>query len=82
MADLQALRLKARILLHLSDPVDALYAYYALYHDPRRTELFIHEDAEGHTDGFAAVCLQTPGWRRALGDEGDAHSRPRNWCKV
>jgi GNAT superfamily N-acetyltransferase len=56
MADLQALRLKARILLHLSDPVDALYAYYALYHDPRRTELFVHEDAEGHTDGFAAVC--------------------------
>jgi GNAT superfamily N-acetyltransferase len=56
MADLQALRLKARIMLHLSDPVDALYAYYALYHDPRRTELFIHEDAEGHTDGFAAIC--------------------------
>ena len=56
MADLQALRLKARILLHLSDPVDALYAYYALYHDPRRTELFIHEDADGHTDGFAVVC--------------------------
>lgn len=56
MADLQALRLKARILLHLSDPVDALYAYYALYHDPRRTQLFTHEDADGHTDGFAAVC--------------------------
>jgi GNAT superfamily N-acetyltransferase len=56
MADLQALRLKARVLLHLSDPVDALYAYYALYHDPRRAELFIHEDADGHTDGFAAVC--------------------------
>jgi GNAT superfamily N-acetyltransferase len=56
MADLQAQRLKARILLHLSDPVDALYAYYALYHDPRRTQLFTHEDAEGHTDGFAAVC--------------------------
>jgi GNAT superfamily N-acetyltransferase len=56
MADLQALRLKARIMLHLSDPVDALYAYYALYHDPRRSELFIHEDAEGHADGFAAVC--------------------------
>jgi GNAT superfamily N-acetyltransferase len=56
MTDLQALRLKARVMLHLSDPVDALYAYYALYHDPRRTELFIHEDADGHTDGFAAVC--------------------------
>jgi GNAT superfamily N-acetyltransferase len=56
MADLQALRLKARVMLHLSDPVDALYAYYALYHDPRRTELFVHEDADGHADGFAAVC--------------------------
>ncbi|MFL7790618.1 MAG: hypothetical protein AB8I69_00640 [Anaerolineae bacterium] len=56
MADLQALRLKARVLLHLSDPMDALYAYYALYHDPGRTSLFVHEDAEGHTDGFAAVC--------------------------
>jgi RimJ/RimL family protein N-acetyltransferase len=56
MTDLQTLRLKARIMLHLSDPVDALYAYYALYHDPRRAELFIHEDADGHADGFAAVC--------------------------
>jgi RimJ/RimL family protein N-acetyltransferase len=56
MAGLQSLRLKARIMLHLSDPVDALYAYYALYHDPRRTQLTIHEDAEGHADGFAAVC--------------------------
>ena len=56
MADLQALRMKARVMLHLSDPVDALYAYYALYHDPRRTDLFVHEDAEDHADGFAAVC--------------------------
>ena len=56
MADLQALRLKARLLLNLSDSLDALYAYYALYHDPGRTKLFVHEDAEGHTDGFAAVC--------------------------
>jgi GNAT superfamily N-acetyltransferase len=56
MTDLQALRMKARVMLHLSDPIDALYAYYALYHDPRRTDLFVHEDAEGHADGFAAVC--------------------------
>ncbi len=56
MTDLQSLRLKARIMLNLSDPVDALYAYYALYHDPRRTQLTVHEDAEGHADGFAAVC--------------------------
>lgn len=56
MADLQSLRLKARIMLHLSDTMDALYAYYALYHDPQRTQLTIHEDADGHTDAFAAVC--------------------------
>jgi RimJ/RimL family protein N-acetyltransferase len=43
-------------MLHLSDPVDALYAYYALYHDPRRTNLHVHEDAGGHADGFVAVC--------------------------
>jgi GNAT superfamily N-acetyltransferase len=56
MTDLQSLRLKTRIMLHLADPVDALYAYYALYHDPRRTQITIHEDVEGHPDGFAAVC--------------------------
>jgi GNAT superfamily N-acetyltransferase len=56
VTDLQSLRMKARIMLHLSDPADALYAYYALYHDPRRTALFVHGDAEGHADGFAAVC--------------------------
>jgi GNAT superfamily N-acetyltransferase len=53
---LESLRLKARTVLHLSEPADALYAYYALYHDPRRTQLHTHEGAAGHTDGFAAVC--------------------------
>jgi hypothetical protein len=43
-------------MLHLSAPGDALYAYYALYHDDERTELRIHQDAEGYADGFVAVC--------------------------
>jgi GNAT superfamily N-acetyltransferase len=54
--DQETLRLRARTVLHLSDPADAVYAYYALYHDPRRTCLTIHEDETGHADGFVAVC--------------------------
>jgi hypothetical protein len=49
-------RLKIRSLISLSAPADALYAYYAFYHDPKRTELTVHEDAEGRGDGFVAVC--------------------------
>jgi len=56
MADLKTLRLKVRPLLHLSVPSDALYVYYAFYHDPRRTRLYVHEDTAGHADGFVAVC--------------------------
>jgi GNAT superfamily N-acetyltransferase len=37
-------------------PSDALFVYYALYHDPRRTQLYVHEDARGRTDGFVTVC--------------------------
>jgi hypothetical protein len=56
MTDQESLRLKARTVLHLSDPADALYVYYALYHGHERTSLYVHEDAAGHADGFAAVC--------------------------
>ncbi len=55
-AELERLRLKVRSLLHMSAPSDALYAYYAFYHDPRRTQLYVHENAAGHADGFIAVC--------------------------
>ncbi len=55
-AELDRRRLKIRSLLSLSTPGDALYAYYAYYHDPKRTELTVHEDAEGRADGFVAVC--------------------------
>ena len=56
MTDQESLRLKARTVLHLSDPTDALYVYYALYHGHERTKLYVHEDSAGHADGFAAVC--------------------------
>jgi GNAT superfamily N-acetyltransferase len=56
VADLESLRLRARLLLNLSAPADAVPAYYALYHDPARTRLTVHEDAAGHVDGFVAVC--------------------------
>jgi hypothetical protein len=56
-----------------SDPADALTAYYALYHDPGRTQLVLHHTPGGDADGFVAVC-QTGLFRplvviRAPGDE-------------
>lgn len=56
MVSLESLRLKVRPLLHFAAPGDALYVYYAFYHDPRRTRLHVHEDVNGHADGFIAVC--------------------------
>lgn len=52
----ESLRQKARALLRLSEPADALYAYYVLNHDPERTRLYVHEDGKGQVDGFVAVC--------------------------
>jgi len=56
MTNLEQLRLKARPLLHFSDIADALYIHYAFYHDPRRTQLYVHENDAGHAEGFVAVC--------------------------
>jgi len=39
-------------LLHTGSPADAFAAYYALYHDPRRTALFVHHASDGRADGF------------------------------
>jgi len=55
VTDLESLRLKVRPLLHFSAPANALFVYYAFYHDPQRTRLYVHE-AGGHADGFIAVC--------------------------
>jgi hypothetical protein len=43
-------------MLSLSTAADALYTYYAFYHDRERTELRVHQDADGHADGFVAIC--------------------------
>ena len=56
MNELESLRLKVRTLLHFSAPGDALPVYYAFYHDPRHTRLYVHEGANGRADGFVAVC--------------------------
>jgi hypothetical protein len=56
MADVDRVRLKIRPMLSLSAATDALYAYYAFYHNRERTELHVHQDAEGRADGFVAIC--------------------------
>jgi GNAT superfamily N-acetyltransferase len=45
-------RVRARQLLDENEPRDALAAYYALYAPVVRSELFVHQDADGRTDGF------------------------------
>jgi len=43
-------------MLHFSAPSDALFVYYAFYHDVDRTDLYVHEDEQGRADGFVTVC--------------------------
>ena len=45
-----------RPLLASHDPADALASYYALWHDPKRTQLAISRDAQGGADGFVVTC--------------------------
>jgi hypothetical protein len=49
-------RLERGAFLSLTEPRDALAAYYALYHDPRRTQLWLHSSLGGQVGGFVAVC--------------------------
>lgn len=46
-----------RPLLSLTEPGDALTAYYALYHPPALTQLHVHRTAGGLVDGFLASCI-------------------------
>lgn len=48
-------QLKRAGTLSLSDPKDALAAYYALYHEPRRTQLWLHRRGS-EVEGLVAVC--------------------------
>ena len=54
--DLNDKRREIRPLLSPTDPADALASYYALWHDPRRTQITLHRDAGGRVGGFVAVC--------------------------
>jgi hypothetical protein len=55
-ATLPSLRDSVRDLLNEFDAADGLASYYALHHDPRRTTLFIHRDADQVVDGFLVRC--------------------------
>jgi GNAT superfamily N-acetyltransferase len=54
--ELNEKRRAIRPLLSPTNPGDALASYYALWHDPRRTQLTLHHSADGRVDGFVAVC--------------------------
>jgi L-amino acid N-acyltransferase YncA len=43
-----------RALLSPTSPADALASYYALWHDPRRTQIRLHNSTTG-VDGFLAI---------------------------
>jgi hypothetical protein len=54
--ELSEKRRALRPLLSPHDPADALASYYALWHDPKRTQLTLSRDAQGRVDGFIAAC--------------------------
>jgi hypothetical protein len=54
--DLNEKRRALRPLLSSHDPADALASYYALWHDPKRTQLTISLDTQGRGDGFIVTC--------------------------
>lgn len=59
LQELNELNQKRRSIRHLlspGDPADALASYYALWHDPRRTRLTVHQSAQEEIDGFCVVC--------------------------
>jgi len=52
----QRTRLERERFLSLNEPRDALAAYYALYHDPARTQLWLRCDARERINGLVTVC--------------------------
>jgi GNAT superfamily N-acetyltransferase len=59
-------RRSIRHLLSPTDSADALASYYALWHDPRRTQLAVHRDSQGRVDGYVAVSQTGADLFRAL----------------
>ena len=55
LTELNRKRRAIRPLLSAADPADALASYYALWHDPRRTQLTLHHDDKHRVDGFITV---------------------------
>ena len=55
LTELNEKRRAIRHLLSPADPADALTSYYALWHDPRRTQLTLHHDDQHRVDGFITV---------------------------
>ncbi len=45
-------RRQIQTLLDVHSPADAFTAYYALYHDPKRTQIYIHSDPQSGVEGF------------------------------
>ncbi len=52
----QRARLIQERFLSLTKPGHALAVYYALYHDPGRTQLRLHFDTSGQVKGLISVC--------------------------
>jgi hypothetical protein len=68
-------RLQREGFFRLDEPRDALVAYYSLYHDPSRTQVWLHIGPDDRVDGLVAVCqtgfnlFQPTVVLRARGDE-------------
>src|SRR5258708_27976266 len=52
LSSLREQRSQIASLFDSSSPADAPTVYYALYHDPSRSNLFVKSDAENHPVGF------------------------------
>jgi len=56
LSDLNDKRRAVRQMLSPTDAGDALTSYYALWHDPRRTQLTLHTNSRHQVDGFVVVA--------------------------
>lgn len=56
LSELNNQRRAMRHLLSQADPADALASYYALWHDPRRSQMRLHYAPRRQVDGFVVVA--------------------------
>jgi hypothetical protein len=57
LATLDTLRKDTRHLLNEFDAADALAVYYTLYHEPKRTTLYVNRNGGVEPDGFLTKCI-------------------------